>query len=188
MCTNETVRCPHCGKPRLVQQDSSNTPEVIGPRLCGECRQTYLHEIADTLFAVLTSRLENGGRSRCSIGEQERDNLPSGTIFRRLLRVESLCHDQGRIVEAIFDYSFAQLCVGPSAQSGTKHVAFEASQFPLDDIRLNTIVRSIVRALALVHDVNDEDVGEEVRFGKQLANVKLFFQQPCQHIPPCSGF
>ena len=188
MCTNETVKCPHCGKPRLVSQNSSQTLQLIGPRLCGECRQTYLHEIADTLFAVLTSRLENSGRSRCSIGERERDNLPSGTIFRRLLRVESLRHDEGRIVEANFDYSFAQLCVGPRAQSGTKHDVFEASQFPLDDIRLNTIIRSIVRALALVGNVNDEDVGEEVRFGKQMANVKLSFQQPCQHIPPCSGF
>ena len=188
MCTNETVKCPHCGSARMVYLNGNDTPELMGRRPCGECRRTYLAEIADTLFAVLTSRLENNGRSRCSIGERGQEDLPSGTIFRRILRVESLRHDRSRIGEANFDYEIAQLRVGPRAESGTEYVVIDACHFPLDDIRLNTVVRNFVRALALVEEVNDRDVGEEVRFREQMANIELSFQQPCQHIPPCPNF
>lgn len=169
----------------MVYLNGNDTPELFERRPCGECRRTYLEEIADTLFAVLTSRLENKGRSRCSIGEQGKEDLPSGTLFRRILRVESLRHDKGRIAEANFDYEIARLRVSPRSESGTQYVVIDSCHFPLDDIRLNTVVRNFVRALALVEEVNDRDVGEEVRFREQMANIELSFQQPCQHIPPC---
>jgi hypothetical protein len=188
MCTKETVKCPHCGSPRMVHLNGNDTPELIEREPCDECRRTYLKEIADTLFSCLTSRLENSCRSRCSIGEQGQEDLPSDAIFRRILRVESLRHNQGRIGEANFDYEIAQLRVSPRAESGTQYVAIDACHFPLDDVWLNTVVRNFVRALALVEEVKDRDVGEEVRFREQMANIELSFQQPCQHIPPCPNF
>ena len=172
----------------MVHLNGDGTPKLTRLRPCGECRQTYLVEVADTLFAVLTSRLENRGRSRCSIVEPEEEDLPSGTIFRRILRVESLRHDKGRIGEGNFDCDLAQLRVSPRVSPGMRHVEIDACHFPLDDIRINTIVLNFVRALDLVGDVNDKDVGDEVRFGEQMANIQLSYQQPCQHIPPCPNF
>lgn len=181
MCTNETAKCPHCERPCIAHL----TPGLAVPRPCGACRQTYLEEVADTLFAVLTSRLENRSRSRCTIVEPEHEDVPSGTLFRRILRVESLPHDNGSIAEANFDYDFKQLRISPRAQTKTKHVPIEALHFLLDDIQLNTIARNFLRALELVGDANDEEVAEDVRFREQVGNIQLSFQQPCQHIPPC---
>jgi hypothetical protein len=108
--------------------------------------------------------------ARCSIVEPEQEDLPSGTIFRRILRVESLRHDKGCICEANFDYDFGQLRVSPRLRSGMRHAEIDPCNFPLNDVRLKTIVRNFVRAMALV---NDADVGEEVRFGEQMASIQL---------------
>src|ERR1700690_3621333 len=107
MCTMETVKCPHCGKPRLIQPARNDTPELIGREPCSECFRIYLEEIADTLFAILTTRLEAGGRPRCCLSEQAQKDLPSGPMFRRILRVESLDHRKVRVGEAAFVFGSA---------------------------------------------------------------------------------
>ena len=188
MCTNETVKCPHCTKPRITQSKDDDNSAVMARRPCADCLQTYLREIADTLFAVLTSRLENNGRSRCTMGAQERDAPPPGTIIRRVLRVESLRHDTGRIAEATFDYDMSQLRVCPTVHPGTRHVEIDACHFFLDDIHLSTIIRNFAKALSLTRDDKDEDVGDEVRFRELIESVRLSYQQPCQHVPPCPDF
>jgi len=188
MCTNETVKCPHCAKPQTAQLKSNDTSAIMARRPCADCRQTYLEELADTLFAVLTSRLEYKGRSRCSVVEQEQDDLATGTMVRRILRVESLRHDVGCIAEATFDYDMSQLRVCPKVRPGTGQVEISACHFPLDDIRLSTIIRNFAKVLSLDADDKDKDVGEEVRFRELIESIRLSFQLPCQHTPPCPDF
>jgi len=188
MGTTETVRCPHCAKPRMAHLDGNDTSAVVGRKPCADCLRTYLEEVADTLFAVLTSRLENSGRSRCSVGEQEQDDPPPPGTVRRILRVESLRHDIGRYAEATFDYEMSHLRVCPKVLPGMTQVEIDACQFPLDDIRLSTIVRNFAKALSLAADDKDQDIGEEVRFRELIESIRLSFQQPCEHNPPCPDF
>jgi len=172
----------------MAQLNGDDTSAVVGRKPCADCLRTYLEELADTVFAVLTSRLENKGRSRCSVGEQERDDPPPPGTVRRILRVESLRHDIGRIAEATFDYEMSQLRVCPKLRPGMGQVEIDACQFPLDDIRLSTIIRNFAKALSLAGDDKDKDVGEEVRFRELIEGIRLSFQQPCEHIPPCPDF
>ena len=106
-------------------------------------------------------------------------------MVRRMLRVESLRHDVDRIAEATFDYDVSQLRVCPRARPEMGYVEIDACHFPLNDISLSTI-RNFAKGLSLTG--GDKDVGEEVRFGALIESIRLSFQQPCQHIPPCSGF
>jgi len=172
----------------MAQLNGNDTSAVVGRKPCADCLQTYLEEIADTLFAVLTSRLEHNGRSRCSVGEQEQDDPPPGTMVRRILRVESLHHDVGRIAEATFDYDMSQLRVHPRVRPGMGQVEIDACHFSLDDIRLSTIIRNFAKGLSLTGDDKDKDVGEEVRFRELIESIRLSFQQPCRHVPPCPNF
>jgi len=187
MYTDEFLNCPHCHKPRMIPPNGEDSPELLGPKPCGECRRAFIKETADTLISDLTSRLESGDRCRCSIGEPARDGLATEILIRMNLHVESLCHHKGRIGECSFDFESEQLRVSSVMRQEAEWVEVEPCQFSLNDIRLNQIIRNFVRALSLVSNCDDKDVVAEVRFQRQLADIRLAFQQPCAHVPRCSG-
>jgi hypothetical protein len=187
MCPTQIATCPHCERPHSVRPIDNESFELAGRRLCGDCQRKYLEETADTLFANVTSRLEVNHRSRCSNLEIDSEQLPTGIVIRRALRVESL-RDLGRVSEVNFDYGASTLSIAPRAESGAGPGHIYPCQFPITDIRLNPIVTNIVAALALARDNSDRSVGREVGFGEAIASILISFQQPCRHIPRCSDF
>lgn len=188
MCPSQIATCPHCERPHSVRPTEHESLELVGRRPCSDCQRKYLEETADTLFANLTSRLEINHRSRCSNLELDSEQLPSGIVIRRALRVESLRRDPGRVGEVNFDYGNATLSVAPRAEPGAGQCDIYPCQFPITDIRLNPIITNIVAALALARDRSDRSVGDEVSFGEALASILISFQQPCRHNPRCSDF
>lgn len=188
MYTDEFLKCPHCGKPRMIPPRGKSSAELLGPIPCSECGRLCLEETAAVLSANLKFRLERVGWIRCLIWEPLGEALTPGTILRRAVRVESLRQSKVRRAECNFDYKSDELCVNSEGRKTTERLRIASCRYTLDDIPLNAIVRSFARTLALAHRDDEKDPMTEVTFGNDIAHVRLAFQQPCQHVPRCSSF
>lgn len=180
------VSCPHCDSPRVATRTLGALPFVENAA-CGDCTRLYLEEVADTLCAEFTSRLEAGDRAHCSIIEPPVERLPAATIVRKVLRVDALGRGKCRTCESSFDYSVVTLRVEQRDTEAPQPV-IGVSQFPVGDIRLDIILQHTVKALSLPRNIRDRDNESEVKFRETLSGIELSFQQPCQHTPRCSSF